>query len=127
MNSRLLFPLGLCALLGACATVPPTEPHRVTAIAGEKVSDKNFARDDAACKANARSVTDAEAAANQGQSSVQAHFDHLYADCMGGKGYDIEEMRRHVGYYYGPGPYYYGPGPYWGPGFYYGGGWGRRW
>jgi hypothetical protein len=129
MNVKILAPFGLCVLLGACASVPPTEPRRVNAIVGEKVSDAAFARDDSACKAKAKSVTDAEAAAGQGD--LQRHFDQLYGDCMLNKGYDVEEVRRrHVFYgpYYGPGPY--GPyGPYWGPGFYYGGGWGfhHRW
>jgi hypothetical protein len=127
MTAKTLAPLALCALLGACAA--PTEPYRVTAVANDKVSDAAFARDAAACKANARAVTDAEFAA--GNLDVQKHFDHLYGDCMMAKGYDVDVMRRHYAYYdYGPyypyGPYY-GPGPYWGTGFYYGGGWGRRW
>ena len=132
MNSRLFVPLGLCLMLGACASAPPTEP-RVTAIAGDKVSDKTFAKDDAACRARTKAVTDQEAAA--GQTRMQARYDQLYADCMMGKGYDIEAVRHsYYGPYYGPG--YFGPGyygPYGGPGVYapyggfYGGWGGRRW
>ncbi len=122
--NRILSSLALCALLGACAA--PTEPYRVTAVANEKVSDAKFARDDAACKAKTRAVTDPQAA--NGQLDVQNDFDRLYADCMLDKGYEVEELRRRAVYYgpyYGPGPW----GPYWGaPGFYYGAGWGfRRW
>jgi hypothetical protein len=134
MTAKILAPLALCALLCACASVPPTEPRRVSAVAGEKVSDAAFARDDSACKAKAKPVTDAEAAVGQGD--LQRHFDQLYGDCMLHKGYDVEEVRRRHVFYgpwygpYGPGPY--GPyGPYWGPGFYYGVGWGggfhRHW
>jgi hypothetical protein len=119
MNAKILAPLTLCALLGACAA--PTGPYHVSAVADEKVSDKRFAADDSACKAKTRAVTDAEAAA--GQLDVQSHFDKLYGDCMLTKGYDLDVVRRHYAYY---GPYYYGPGPYWGGGFYYGGGWGYR-
>ncbi|MBB4197918.1 hypothetical protein GGD83_001711 [Rhodoblastus sphagnicola] len=123
MNKKILSSLALCALLGACASVPPTEPRHVSAVAGAKVSDAAFARDDSSCKAKAKSVTDAEAAAGQGD--LQSHFDQLYGDCMLNKGYDVEEVRRrHVFYgpYYGPGPYY---DPFWGPpGAYYGVGFG---
>ncbi|PPQ37959.1 hypothetical protein SAMN06265338_10327 [Rhodoblastus acidophilus] len=121
MNQKIAASLALCALLGACASVPPTEPHRVSALADEKVSAAKFGRDDSVCKAKAKSVTDAEAAAGQGD--LQRHFDQLYGDCMLNKGYDVEEVRRrHV--FYGA---YYGPGydPFWGPpGMYYGVGWG---
>ncbi|MCW2286099.1 hypothetical protein M2323_003936 [Rhodoblastus acidophilus] len=127
--NKILSALALCALLGACAA--PTEPYRVTAVASEKVSDAKFAKDDAACKAKTRAVTDQEAA--NGQLDVQNDFDRLYADCMLDKGYAVEELRRRMAYYgpyYGPGPWgpYWGPGPYWGTGFYYGAGWGYgRW
>ncbi len=129
MKSSALPPIILCLALGACATIPPTAP-RVTAVAGENVSNGKFVHDDAACRARARGVTDGEAA--QGEGGLQRHYDSLYADCMLDKGYHIEAPPRPQ--YYGPGPYwgpgpYYGPGPYWGPGIYYGGGWGygRRW
>ncbi len=109
---------------------PPSAP-RVTAVAGENVSNRKFAQDDAACRAHARGVTDREAV--QGELGLQRHYNSIYSDCMMEKGYHIEAP-PHPHYYYGPGPYwgpgpFYGPGPYWGPGFYYGGGWGygRRW
>jgi uncharacterized lipoprotein YajG len=128
MKLQFFVPLAACLALGACA-VPPTAP-RVTAVATDKTSDKAFARDDAACRAKAQSVTDREAAAGQG--GLQAHYDEIYADCMMNKGYDIEAMRRRH-YYAGPGSFYapvYGPGPYWGPSYGYGYGYGfggRRW
>jgi hypothetical protein len=115
-------PIALCLALGACASVPPVGP-RVTAVAADNVSDKKFTQDDAACRARAQSVTDKEAA--NGEGGLQRHYDQIYADCMMDRGHHVEAPMRPR--YYGPAPYYYGPGPYWGPGFYYGGGWGRRW
>jgi hypothetical protein len=125
MKSAHFLPLALCLALGACAA--PTGPS-VVAVAPEGVTDANFSRDAATCRARAQGVTDAEAA--NGGLDLQGRYDSLYADCMANKGYNVE-ARRH---YYGPGPYAYGPGPYayggpysGGVGFYYGGGWGRRW
>ena len=124
MKSSNFLPLALCLTLGACAA--PTGPS-VVAIAPEGVTDANFARDAATCRARAQGVTDVEAA--NGALLLQDRYDSLYADCMANKGYNVEAHR-----YYGPGPYAYGPGPFYGPGpyvggvgFYYGGGWGRRW
>ena len=129
MNVSKLLPIAFCLALGACAA--PTAPS-VVAVAPESVTDKNFAHDDAMCRARAQEVTDRESAEGA-LANLQNHYNHIYAGCMQDKGYNIES--RGPRYYGGPGPYYgpgyYGPGPGYGygPGFYYGGGWGygRRW
>jgi hypothetical protein len=108
--------IAACLALGACA-VPPVAP-RVTAVAADNVSDRQFTADDAACRARAQSVTDREAA--NGESGLQRHYDSIYADCMMDRGHHVEAPMR-PRYAYGP-----GYGPFYGPGFYYGGGWGRR-
>lgn len=125
MKSSNFLPLALCLALGACAA--PTGPS-VVAIAPEGVTDANFSRDAATCRARAQGVTDAEAA--NGALDLQGHYDSIYAECMANKGYNVEARPHYYGgpYAHGPGPYAYGPGPYvGGVGFYYGGSWGRRW
>lgn len=123
MNPMKSAPVALCLALGACASVPPSGPT-VSAVAGPKVSDQKFARDDDACRARAYSATE-QAAAVAGQLGLQNQYDSVYSACMQERGYAIERVAR---YYYGPGPYYYGPGPYaYGPAFYYGWGWGGGW
>jgi hypothetical protein len=120
-------PVALCLSLGACASVPPTGPT-VTAVAGSRVSDAKFARDDAACRSRAYAATERTAAAG-GQFDLQRQYNSIYSDCMLNRGYTISEQVA-TGYYYGPGSYY-GAGSYvyGGPVVTYGwsGGWGGGW
>src|SRR5271157_4116339 len=102
MKSAHFLPLALCLALGACAA--PTGPS-VVAVTPASVTDANFARDAATCRAKAQAVTDVEAA--NGALFLQDHYDSIYGECMANKGYNVE-ARPH---YYGPGPYAYGPGP----------------
>ncbi len=71
MKSAQIMPLALCLALGACAA--PTGPS-VVAVAPEGVTDANFARDAAACRARAQGVTDAEAANGSLESARPLRF-----------------------------------------------------
>ena len=124
MKSSNFLPLALCLALGACAA--PTGPS-VVAIAPEGVTDANFARDAATCRARAQGVTDVEAA--NGALLLQDRSIRSMPTAWRTRAI----MSKRTAYY-GPGPYAYGPRPFYGPGpyvggvgFYYGGGWGRRW
>ncbi len=121
-------PVALCLSVGACASIPPTGPT-VTAIAGSRVSNGKFARDDGACQARAYAATQRSAAAG-GQFDLQHQYNSIYSDCMLNRGYTISEQVV-TGYYGGTGPYYAGPGSYayGGPVVTYGwsGGWGGGW
>ena len=138
MKSIAIAPIILGLALGGCAA--PTGPS-VIAVAPDNVSDQKSAKDVAACRARTQPVVD-KAAAN-GALDLQHQYNTIYAQCMTGRGYQIEA--RPPRYYGGPGPYYwgsgpnFGPGPNWGPGpdwgpgpfygptFSYGVGWGSGW
>jgi hypothetical protein len=101
-------PIALCLVLGACASPPPAGPS-VSAIAAPNVSERKFARDDAACQARAHAGT-AQAAAVAGQLGLQGQYDSIYTDCMVDRGYTVSETVAR--YAYRPGVNFYGPGPY---------------
>ena len=118
-SSRNILPVAiLCLTLGACATIPPSGPH-LSALPGKGKSEQVFDKDDIFCRNAAQNAVTPAAA--EGQGGLQQHYDRVYAQCMSGKGHDIERPERVDEY--GPGyGLYYGPYPY-----FYGGFWSRRW
>jgi len=117
-------PLALVAALtlalGACAATQPTGPS-VAALAGPRVSDRQFARDDSACRARAQGAT-GQAAAAQTSAGLQGQYDSVYSDCMLARGYEVSEGAPRIApgpgvNVYGPGPYADGPMTYYGWGF----------
>ncbi|WP_374547516.1 hypothetical protein [Rhodoblastus sp.] len=117
-------PLALVAALtlalGACAATQPTGPS-VAALAGPRVSDRQFVRDDSACRARAQGATN-QAAAAQTSASLQGQYDSVYSDCMLTRGYEVSEGAPRFApdpgvRLYGPGPYADGPMTYYGWGF----------
>jgi hypothetical protein len=98
----------LVSVLAACAAPPPSGPS-VAVLAGPKISDEKFARDDSACRARAETSV-RQAAAVAGQFGVQGQYDSVYSDCMLPRGYEVSERAPRLAY--GPGVHFYGPGPY---------------